>query len=263
MVHSWYFGRFSSRLVDQEVLASSWFAIVLLLCSRNLKNDSEHVIGHKQRAVMTWTLQTHSDGLISWGLTPEAFEQPRQWGPRHHLQPLWLEEFPHPSWAAPAATHGHILLPTEEERELHSYPFSLWAKKLEMFLPLQQAMARLPISGQLMQFSCHMTACYDCQAVITQPKLSWRNLETCRSWWWKWTVHAPAGLCCTWFLFHSSQTLFFSGRQEWVWHFLASGVLAGSPVFSAEGTRKADRCSGAGSGVLPGVLVWWEDSRVS
>lgn len=84
---------------------------------------------------MTWTLQAHSDGLMSWGLTPETFEQLRLWGPRHHLQPLGLEELPNPSSSAPAVTHGHVPLRVEEERELHSYPFSLWAKKLEMFLP--------------------------------------------------------------------------------------------------------------------------------
>lgn len=32
---------------------------------------------------------------------------------------------------------------------------------------------------------------------------------------------------------------------------------------SAEGTRRADTQSGADSAVLPGVLVWWEHSRVS
>lgn len=102
----------------------------------------------------------------------------------------------------------------EEGREFHSYPFSLWANQLEMFLPLQQAMGCLPISGQLMQFSCHMTACYNHQAVTTQPELSSRNLETCRSWWWQWAVCIPAGLCCTWFLFHSSQTPFFQGGRS-------------------------------------------------
>lgn len=55
---------------------------------------------------------------------------------------------------------------------------------------------------------------------------------------------------------------FISGREEGVWHFLASGVVAGSLVLSAEG-RRADRRSDAGSGVLPGVLVWWGHSRIS
>lgn len=126
----WYihgiFGRFCSRLVVQEVLISRCFAIPLSLHSRNLENYSEHVIAHKEWAVITQTLQTHSDGLILQGLSPETFEQLRQWGPSHLLQPLWLEEFPHPSWAAPAATRGCVPLLMEKVKELHSCGPSNW-----------------------------------------------------------------------------------------------------------------------------------------